>query len=72
MRLAESILNDVSSRAVGQHASPFNLHVQGATGLAIYGCGVLAATHVGALRALERHGRTGPATRTVGYRSRRC
>ena len=27
-----------------------------ATGLAVYGCGILAAAHVGGLRALERHG----------------
>ena len=55
-RFAEQLLSDVSSRAVGQHDTPFNQHVKSATGLAIYGCGVLAATHVGALRALERHG----------------
>ena len=55
-RMAEQILADVSSRAVGQHDTPFNHHVASATGLAVYGCGVLAATHVGALRALERHG----------------
>ena len=56
IRAAEAILADVSSRAVGQHPTGFNQHVSSATGLAIYGCGVLAATHVGALRALERHG----------------
>ena len=37
-------------------APAFNAHVSSATGLAVYGCGILAAAHVGGLRALERHG----------------
>ena len=40
----------------GQHAATFNAHAAGATGLAVYGCGILAAAHVGGLKALERHG----------------
>ena len=57
VRAAEAILADIESRGVGMNdAAPFNAYVQSVNGLAIYGCGVLAATHVGALRALERHG----------------
>ena len=37
-------------------ASAFNEHVAQATGLAVYGCGILAAAHVGGLKALEAHG----------------
>ena len=48
---------DAILRAVRPREAPaFNAHVEGATGLAIYGCGVLATAHIGALRALERHG----------------
>lgn len=39
-RIATELLDDVSSRAVGRHSTPFNEHVSTATGLAIYGCGV--------------------------------
>ena len=39
-----------------EEARAFNAHVASATGLAVYGCGILAAAHVGGLRALERHG----------------
>ena len=44
------------ARVNAVHAAPFNQYVAEATGLAMYGCGILAAAHVGGLRALERHG----------------
>lgn len=52
---------DAAARAVlasvqPQHAATFNAQVVSATGLAVYGCGILAAAHVGGLKALERHG----------------
>jgi len=34
----------------------FNEYVGNATGLAVYGCGIIAAAHVGGIRALEKHG----------------
>jgi hypothetical protein len=37
-------------------SAAFNEHVCEATSLAVYGCGILAAAHVGALAALEKHG----------------
>lgn len=55
-RVSESILADIVSRSVKEHDSAFNEYVRQVKGIAVYGCGVVAATHVGALRALERHG----------------
>ncbi|CAK9068321.1 Uncharacterized protein SCF082_LOCUS34427 [Durusdinium trenchii] len=67
MQVAEELIASVKPEA----APSFNAHAAGlrgagqmeehstvkkATALAIYGCGILAATHVGGLRALERHG----------------
>ena len=49
---AEEVLASVQP----EHALTFNAHVAQAQGLAVYGCGILAAAHVGGLRALERHG----------------
>ena len=37
-------------------AAAFNHHISEATGIAVYGCGILAAAHVGGLRSLEKHG----------------
>ncbi|CAK9095546.1 unnamed protein product [Durusdinium trenchii] len=51
-KVAEELIASVKPEA----APSFNAHVKKATALAIYGCGILAATHVGGLRALERHG----------------
>jgi predicted acylesterase/phospholipase RssA len=48
----EAILRGVDAPS----AVAFNAHVVEASGLCIYGCANLAAAHVGALRALERHG----------------
>jgi len=52
VRAAEEVLASVRPAA----ATAFNAHVSTATSIAIYGCGILAAAHVGGLRALERHG----------------
>jgi len=51
-RTAEDVLSTVNA----QPCTKFNAHIAEAKGLAIYGCGILAAAHVGALKALERHG----------------
>mmetsp|Transcript_32790 Transcript_32790/g.78427 ORF Transcript_32790/g.78427 Transcript_32790/m.78427 type:complete len:556 (+) Transcript_32790:45-1712(+) len=51
-KVAEEILSSVDAKK----SPEFNAHVQSTTALAIYGCGILAATHVGGLRALEEHG----------------
>mmetsp|Transcript_33038 Transcript_33038/g.105981 ORF Transcript_33038/g.105981 Transcript_33038/m.105981 type:complete len:563 (+) Transcript_33038:535-2223(+) len=40
----------------GEAHADFAAHVRSATSLAVYGCGILAASHVGALLALERYG----------------
>jgi predicted acylesterase/phospholipase RssA len=55
-RVAESMIASIASRSVGHQPSAFNRRISSTTSLAVYGCGVVAATHVGALRALERHG----------------
>ena len=39
-----------------EEATIFNTYLQGVESFAFYGCGVLAATHIGGLRALELHG----------------
>jgi len=51
-QVAERIIESVDAKA----ASQFNAYIRKVDALAIYGCGILAATHVGGLRALERHG----------------
>lgn len=43
----------ILSRVNAIHATPFNTYVSEATSLAVYGCGIIAAAHVGGLRALE-------------------
>ena len=48
---ARAIISDVASRAVHTHETKFNDAVRSATGLALYGCGVVASTHVGELHA---------------------
>eukprot|EP00316_Scyphosphaera_apsteinii_P011485 CAMPEP_0119305014 /NCGR_PEP_ID=MMETSP1333-20130426/6104_1 /TAXON_ID=418940 /ORGANISM="Scyphosphaera apsteinii, Strain RCC1455" /LENGTH=719 /DNA_ID=CAMNT_0007308011 /DNA_START=141 /DNA_END=2300 /DNA_ORIENTATION=+ len=55
-REAEDLIDAINGRAPWQQLSAFNSYILSATGLAVYGCGVVAATHVGGLRALERHG----------------
>ena len=60
-QVAEDIIASVDPDA----ATNFNAHVSKATALAIYGCGILAATHVGGLRALERHGLHYPKLKTI-------
>eukprot|EP00928_Gymnodinium_smaydae_P078595 TRINITY_DN62717_c0_g1_i1.p1 TRINITY_DN62717_c0_g1~~TRINITY_DN62717_c0_g1_i1.p1 ORF type:complete len:607 (+),score=154.79 TRINITY_DN62717_c0_g1_i1:41-1822(+) len=51
-KCAEGVLERVQPK----QAKKFNEYVSNAKGLAVYGCGILAAAHVGGLRALERHG----------------
>ena len=48
------ILGNVRAASLG--AADFNAFVASRTSLAVYGCGILAAVHVGGLKALERHG----------------
>jgi len=60
-QVAEEIIDSVDP----DEATKFNAHVGKATALAIYGCGILAATHVGGLRALERHGLQYPKLKTI-------
>jgi len=48
--------HEVIDSAQPHLAEGFNEYVASATGLAVYGCGILASAHVGALRSLERHG----------------
>ena len=45
-RTAEDVLSTVNA----QPCTKFNAHIAEAKGLAIYGCGILAAAHVGALK----------------------
>ena len=52
----EEAAREVLASVQPEQARAFNAHVSSATGLAVYGCGILAAAHVGGLRALERHG----------------
>ncbi|CAE7623138.1 unnamed protein product [Symbiodinium sp. CCMP2456] len=49
---AEAVIKSVDAQA----ATNFNEYVKDVNAIAIYGCGILAATHVGSLQALERHG----------------
>ncbi|CAE7503104.1 unnamed protein product [Symbiodinium natans] len=51
-KIVEETIAAVDAKA----AKKFNEYVRSVDALAIYGCGILAATHVGGLRALERHG----------------
>lgn len=53
MQEAQAVLARVHPAA---DSPTFNGHVRSATSLAVYGCGILAATHVGGLRALEQRG----------------
>ena len=52
----EETAREVLASVQPEQARAFNAHIASATGLAVYGCGILAAAHVGGLRALERHG----------------
>ena len=49
-----ALIARAASRA--PNAVKFNEFVAGIRGISLYGCGVLAPAHVGAIRALERHG----------------
>eukprot|EP00747_Dinoflagellata_sp_TGD_P135059 gnl/TRDRNA2_/TRDRNA2_175410_c0_seq1.p1 gnl/TRDRNA2_/TRDRNA2_175410_c0~~gnl/TRDRNA2_/TRDRNA2_175410_c0_seq1.p1 ORF type:complete len:523 (+),score=106.01 gnl/TRDRNA2_/TRDRNA2_175410_c0_seq1:89-1657(+) len=48
--------DNILSRVNPGNAPTFNTYVGNVENMAIYGCGILAATHVGGLAALERHG----------------
>uniref|UniRef100_A0A7S0JFX3 PNPLA domain-containing protein n=1 Tax=Calcidiscus leptoporus TaxID=127549 RepID=A0A7S0JFX3_9EUKA len=51
-RVAAELIDAVNPSS----ATRMNAHIASCTGLAVYGCGVLASAHVGGLRALEKHG----------------
>lgn len=51
-KVAEEVLASVRPAV----STKFNSHISEVNALAVYGCGILAAAHVGGLRALELHG----------------
>ncbi|CAK0803226.1 unnamed protein product [Prorocentrum cordatum] len=52
----QKLVKEALANVRPQESANFNSYVGGATSLAVYGCGILAAGHVGGLRALEQHG----------------
>lgn len=52
----QKLVEEALAKVKPQKGDNFNSHIRGATSLAVYGCGILAAGHVGGLRALEKHG----------------
>lgn len=57
-REREQSFQELLARAAActEHATKFNQVATAIRGISLYGCGALAPAHVGAIRALERHG----------------